>query len=692
VRWRVLPAVLISLAAGLAGLGSASQVARAASQGMSLISAGDSHSCAIESGKAYCWGDNSFGELGEGSTPESSVPVAVDTSGVLAGKTLIQITTGDDFTCALDSAGSAYCWGSNYAGGLGNGSTVSYSSAPVAVDTSGVLAGVTLTRISANAFHACVLDSAGAAFCWGYNNWGQLGDGSTTNSSVPVAVDASGVLAGKALTQISANYGSTCALDASGAAYCWGYNHYGELGDGSTADSSVPVAVDTSGVPGNSFTQLADGGFHACALDASGAAYCWGYNGSGQLGDDAIADSSVPVAVDTAGVLAGKTLTHLAGGWDHTCALDSAGSAYCWGLNHYGQLGNGSTNDSSVPQAVNTSGVLADKILAQIAASWGHTCAVDAAGAAYCWGDGVRGDLGDNATSEVAVAVLTGPDAPAGVTAVPGDTTVTVSWTAPASLDTGTLTGYTAIASPGGNTCTTAGATTCTITSLANGTDYGVTVVAHTTVGDSGASAPVSVTPRSGLAITSSPADTAASGVPFTFIVTASGTPVPKITRTGRLPSGVRFTAHSNGTATITGTPGRSAAGPYPLTFTARNSAGNVTQAFTLTVTRAPTIKKAPPRRATVGVPVSLTITSAGYPVAALTESGALPAGLTFTDNRNGTGTIAGTPAAGSGGSYSITITATSTIGSASQEFNLKVREPPATTSADTVAGAAFTS
>ena len=132
-----------------------------------------------------------------------------------------------------------------------------------------------------------MLDSTGAAYCWGYNNWGQLGDGSTADSSVPVAVDTSGVLAGKTLTQISANYGSTCALDTSGAAYCWGYNYYGELGDGSTADSSVPVAVDTSGaLAGKTLTQITAGGFHACALDTAGAAYCWGYNDSGQLGDD----------------------------------------------------------------------------------------------------------------------------------------------------------------------------------------------------------------------------------------------------------------------------------------------------------------------------------------------------------------------------------------------------------------------
>src|ERR1039457_3347436 len=151
---RVLPAVLITLAAGLGSLVPAQQAALAASQGTSSIAAGDSQSCAIENGKAYCWGANPVGALGDGSTASSSVPVAVDTSGVLAGKTLTQITTRAEDTCALDSTGAAYCWGLNDYGQLGDGSTVDpggYSSAPVAVDTSGVLAGKIRTEMMTGA-------------------------------------------------------------------------------------------------------------------------------------------------------------------------------------------------------------------------------------------------------------------------------------------------------------------------------------------------------------------------------------------------------------------------------------------------------------------------------------------------------------------------------------------------------------
>ena len=271
--------------------------------------------------------------------------------------------------------------------------------------------------------------------------------------------------------------------------------------------------------------------------------------------------------------------------------------------------------------------------------------------------------------------MLAGPQAPAAVTAVPGDATATVSWTAPGSLDGGTLTSYTATAVPGGHTCTTTSATTCTITGLANGTTYSITVVAHTTCGDSGASMPATVTPAGGPAFTSSPAATAAFGHAFRFTVTTTGDPAPRITRTGRLPSGVRFAAKSDGTATISGTPDHKAAGVYSLTLTASNKTGTATQAFTLTITRAAAIRKIRTIRARVGVALGLTIRATGYPPPSLAESGQLPGGLTFTDNRNATAIIAGTPAAGSADRYAITITATNTSGTAARHCTIVVTE-----------------
>jgi alpha-tubulin suppressor-like RCC1 family protein len=177
-RWWIVPAVLISLTAGLGSLVATPQAALATARGASSISAGGNQSCAIQSGKAYCWGGNQDGQLGNGTTTNSGVPVAVDTSGVLPGQILAQISAGDDSnTCALSRTGKAYCWGDNEFGGLGDASTAG-SGVPVAVDTSGVLAGKTLTQITTGGV-TCALDSTGAAYCWGGNAPAALGDAST---------------------------------------------------------------------------------------------------------------------------------------------------------------------------------------------------------------------------------------------------------------------------------------------------------------------------------------------------------------------------------------------------------------------------------------------------------------------------------------------------------------------------------
>ncbi|MDQ3889199.1 MAG: RCC1 repeat-containing protein, partial [Actinomycetota bacterium] len=265
------------------------------------------------------------------------------------------IAAGHYHTCALTGAGGVKCWGSNYAGQLGDGSNED-SSVPVAV--SGLASGV--AAIAAGGFHTCALTDAGGVKCWGWNGIGVLGDASTRDSTVPVAVSglASGVVA------IAAGRFHTCALTGAGAVKCWGSNGYGELGDGSNGDSTVPVAVSglASGV-----VAIAAGDAHTCALTEAGGVKCWGPNDYGQLGNGSNTDSTVPVAVS--GVASG--VVAIAAGRYHTCALTGAGAVMCWGHNYYGQLGNRSNLNSNVPVAVSrlASGVVA------IAAGAEHTCA-----------------------------------------------------------------------------------------------------------------------------------------------------------------------------------------------------------------------------------------------------------------------------------------------------------------------------
>ena len=226
--------------------------------------------------------------------------------------------------------------------------------------------------------------------------------------------------------------------------------------------------------------------------NASGAAYCWGDDRSGQLGDGSTTSPSVPVAVSTSGALAGKKLIQVTTGGINACALDSGGAAYCWGSNEHGQLGDVSTVNSSVPVAVSTSNALAGKSLTQISAEGYDTCAADRSGTDYCWGLGTDGVLGVGglATSDAPLAVVYPP---ADVTVTPGQGSALVSWATAASLGGGTLASYIATASPGGESCTTT-TTSCTIpglAGLADGLTYTVAVITVvSSVGGSGPSTP----------------------------------------------------------------------------------------------------------------------------------------------------------------------------------------------------------
>ncbi len=341
---------------------------------ITAIDAGFRHTCAVADGKAFCWGYNAFGQLGINTTTDSNVPVAVNTAGVLAGRTVTAIDAGYGHTCAV-ADGKAFCWGSNNLGQLGDNTTTD-SKVPVAVNTAGVLAGRTVTAINAGSVHTCGV-ADGRAFCWGNNFYGQLGNNTITDSRVPVAVSTAGVLAGKTVTAISAADYHSCAV-ADGRAFCWGNNGSGQLGNNTTTNSNVPVAVDTAGpLAGRTVTAVTAGFNYSCAV-AEGRASCWGSNSWGQLGDNTTTDSKVPVAASTAGVLAGRTVTAISAAYYHSCAV-ADGQAFCWGNSAYGQLGNNTTTNSNVPVAVDTAGPLAGRTVTAITAAGYHSAVLAAA-------------------------------------------------------------------------------------------------------------------------------------------------------------------------------------------------------------------------------------------------------------------------------------------------------------------------
>jgi alpha-tubulin suppressor-like RCC1 family protein len=343
------------------------------------ISAGGSHSCSLtNAGGMKCWGANNNGRLGDGTTTDRPTPV--DVVGLSSG--VVAISAGGGHNCALTNAGGMKCWGSNSYGQLGDVTTTNRTTP---VDVVGLSSGV--VAISADMYHSCALTNSGGVKCWGYNLYGRLGDGTTTDRTTPVDVVglSSGVVA------ISAGDSHSCALTNSGGMKCWGKNDYGQLGDGTTTIRTTPVDVVglTSGV-----AAISANGSHSCALTTVGGVKCWGSNTYGQLGDGTTKTFSTRVPVDVVGLSSG--VAAISAGLSHSCALTNAGGMKCWGWNYYGQLGDGTNTLRKTPVDVVglTSGVAA------IAAGWLHSCALTNAGGMKCWGENNNGRLGDGTTTD----------------------------------------------------------------------------------------------------------------------------------------------------------------------------------------------------------------------------------------------------------------------------------------------------
>jgi len=307
------------------------------------------------------------------------------------------VAAGDRHACALAANGVGWCWGGNDFGQVGDGTELRRPT-PVAVQ------GGPFVGLVGGASHTCALDDVGLAHCWGRNDLGEVGDGSIQERSVPTAVD--GGITFESLAAGGAGL-HTCGLDGSGAAYCWGYNGFGQLGDGTTGDDGLcsgflgtPVGCRTRPVRVSGglgvFSSLATGRHHTCGLSATGLAYCWGKASDGQVGDattgssSACPDGTGGCRLTPTAVSGGLAFDEIASGNLHTCALDTVGKAHCWGDNSSGQLGNGTTMSSTVPVSVG-GGALFERIWAAA----GHTCALDAGGTAYCWGDNLFGQIGD---------------------------------------------------------------------------------------------------------------------------------------------------------------------------------------------------------------------------------------------------------------------------------------------------------
>ena len=336
------------------------------------IDAGGYHTCSLSSqGVAFCWGYNADGELGDGTDVDRTLPTAVSTN--LRFKSM---SLGNSHTCALTFDGIAYCWGYNLVGTLGDG-TIESRLTPTAVSTT-----LKFKTLGSGAGHTCALADHGAAYCWGYNLFGELGDGTLVDRYTPTLVAGS-----IKFRELSVGMGHACGISKkSGAAYCWGWNDGGPLGDGSEVTRLVPTKVQTS----TRFMQIDAGHGTTCALDYGGRAFCWGAMGAATV---------TPVKINTE-----RRFVSIKAGGGFSCALTRLGSAYCWGGNGTGQLGDGTIDDRffSSPRPVQSVRVS----FIEISLGSAHACGFSRAGEVYCWGHNASGQLGDGTYENRPMPVL----------------------------------------------------------------------------------------------------------------------------------------------------------------------------------------------------------------------------------------------------------------------------------------------
>lgn len=302
------------------------------------------------------------------------------------------VSSGNNHNCTVTPSGAAYCWGFNQYGQLGNDTYGSLRSDPVAVS-----GGLTFRSVSAGANFTCGLATTGAAYCWGSPSFGRLGTNAEMDTCVysgvpndPCMLTPAPVSGGLAFESVSVGFSHACGLTAGGAAWCWGRNDKGQLGDGTLTDKSAPVAV----LGGLAFRAISGDRQHTCGMTTTGKAYCWGYNVDGQLGtgDRTPLRNTAPVAVE-----GGLTFQSVDAGHHHSCGVTVNGEAYCWGLNEHGELGTAMAPDSCGldPCSLNPIPVSGGLTFQSVSANADYTCGVTTTAVAYCWGSDAVGKLGN---------------------------------------------------------------------------------------------------------------------------------------------------------------------------------------------------------------------------------------------------------------------------------------------------------
>jgi alpha-tubulin suppressor-like RCC1 family protein len=361
----------------------------------STLASGMKHTCALlDDGTVSCWGDNTYSQLGDGTATERNTPA--QTSSLGTGRTAVAISSGLYYSCAILDDASVSCWGYNYYGELGDGTTTQRNTP---TQTSSLGTGRTAVAISSGYYHTCAILDDGSVSCWGYNYYGELGDGTTINRTVPTQTSSLGT--GRTAVALSSGGYHTCAILDDGSVSCWGWNRDGQLGDGTTTDRNTPTQTSSLGT-NRTAVAISSGGFHTCAILDDASVSCWGVNAYGILGDGTITDRTTPTQTSSLGT--GRTAVAISSAGSYTCAILDDGSVSCWGSNYYGQLGDGTggdyTNDYNRNTPTQTSSLGTGRTAVAISSGSIHTCAILDDASVSCWGSNSDGQLGDGTTTD----------------------------------------------------------------------------------------------------------------------------------------------------------------------------------------------------------------------------------------------------------------------------------------------------
>lgn len=366
------------------------------------ISTKGTHTCGLSSAKQlYCWGENSFGQLGTGDKVDRDAPVNITSQGALLGKTIAQVATGLSTTCVITTDSRVICWGRNQSGKISD--TGVDVTLPTDITDRGALVGNGApVEVDLGDEQICVRTATGKLICWGDNQYGQIGVGSSGNDiTTPTLVS----VGGKTITAVKTGGYTTCALASDGTFYCWGRNDYGQVGNGTTTSPvTTPQNISAVGaLSGQTKTTNFDIGLlNTCMLTSAQKLICWGYGARGQLGGILLPSTSTPTDVSNFGDLDGQAPASVSVGRYTICTLTTTGNVICAGQGQFGLTGDRTyidqTSFRNISYPVGTRGDIKSKVTTKLEVGPYHACAITADEQTSCWGNNADGRLGRNYT------------------------------------------------------------------------------------------------------------------------------------------------------------------------------------------------------------------------------------------------------------------------------------------------------